>query len=236
MASQPRREEPHRAETALERARKELFEEGISTLADVPRSRASGRRGHHRPDRRRRALGVHVRRRGDHHRVPRARRRRRAERTPATTRVARWARRGELSDDGRDRHRHRRSGRCRQEHRRPGPRRAASASSTSTPARCTGRSRSPRCAAASRSTTPTRSPSSPASSTLEVDDDGVLVDGVDATAAIRSREVTEAVSAVAANSAVRAELRRTPAGVGRRARRGSVEGRDIGSVVFPDAG
>lgn len=63
----------------------------------------------------------------------------------------------------------------------------------------------------------------------------VLVDGVDATIEIRGREVTSAVSAVASNSRVRAELVR-------RQRRwvadhdgGVVEGRDIGSVVFPDA-
>jgi cytidylate kinase len=63
----------------------------------------------------------------------------------------------------------------------------------------------------------------------------VLVDGVDATIEIRGREVTSAVSAVAANSRVRSELVR-------RQRRwvsdhdgGVVEGRDIGSVVFPDA-
>ena len=42
----------------------------------------------------------------------------------------------------------------------------------------------------------------------------MLVDGIDATAEIRSREVTTAVSAVAANSAVRAELVRPPAGLG----------------------
>lgn len=63
----------------------------------------------------------------------------------------------------------------------------------------------------------------------------VIVDGVDATIEIRGREVTSAVSAVAANSRVRSELVR-------RQRRwvadhdgGVVEGRDIGSVVFPDA-
>jgi cytidylate kinase len=70
---------------------------------------------------------------------------------------------------------------------------------------------------------------------LDVDDDGVRVDGVDATAAIRSRDVTHAVSVVAANSGVRAELvERQRAWV--RARGGGVvEGRDIASVVFPDA-
>ncbi|MGH9133573.1 MAG: (d)CMP kinase [Ilumatobacteraceae bacterium] len=70
---------------------------------------------------------------------------------------------------------------------------------------------------------------------LEVDDDGVRVDGIDATVAIRGRDVTEAVSVIAANSEVRAELvDRQRAWV--RARGGGVvEGRDIGSVVFPDA-
>ena len=43
-------------ETAFDRARKALFEEGISLVADVPRPGAPRRRGPHRPDRRRRAL------------------------------------------------------------------------------------------------------------------------------------------------------------------------------------
>jgi cytidylate kinase len=70
---------------------------------------------------------------------------------------------------------------------------------------------------------------------LDVDDDGVRVDGVDATVAIRGRDVTQAVSVVAANSGVRTELvERQRAWV--RARGGGVvEGRDIASVVFPDA-
>lgn len=72
---------------------------------------------------------------------------------------------------------------------------------------------------------------------LSMGDDGVVVvDGLDATIEIRGREVTSAVSAVSANSAVRAELvrrqREWVAGHGG----GVVEGRDIGSVVFPDAG
>ena len=41
---------------------------------------------------------------------------------------------------------------------------------------------------------------------LHVGDDGVVVDGIDATAAIRSPEVTREVSRVAANGAVRAEM------------------------------
>jgi cytidylate kinase len=70
---------------------------------------------------------------------------------------------------------------------------------------------------------------------LDIGPDGVVVDGVDATVEIRGPEVTKAVSAVAANPAVRAELvRRQREWV---ASRGSavVEGRDIGTVVFPDA-
>lgn len=63
----------------------------------------------------------------------------------------------------------------------------------------------------------------------------VQVDGVDATIEIRGREVTAAVSAVAANSRVRTELvRRQRRWVAER-NGGVVEGRDIGSVVFPDA-
>lgn len=63
----------------------------------------------------------------------------------------------------------------------------------------------------------------------------VIVDGVDATAAVRSRDVTEHVSAVAANSAVRADLvaRQRRWGIERGG--GVIEGRDIGTVVFPDA-
>lgn len=63
----------------------------------------------------------------------------------------------------------------------------------------------------------------------------VRVDGVDATIEIRGPEVTRAVSAVAANAAVRADLvarqREWVAGRGGAV----VEGRDIASVVFPDA-
>ncbi len=71
--------------------------------------------------------------------------------------------------------------------------------------------------------------------TLEVGDQGVLVDGVDATAEIRSHEVTAAVSAVAANIAVRAELVRRQRAWANERGGGVLEGRDIGSAVFPDA-
>jgi len=71
-------------------------------------------------------------------------------------------------------------------------------------------------------------------STIEVGD-RVVVDGEDATVAIRSAAVDAAVSAVAANPAVRAELvARQRAWVAERGR-GVVEGRDIGTVVLPDA-
>ena len=63
----------------------------------------------------------------------------------------------------------------------------------------------------------------------------VVADGTDITAAIRQPDVNRAVSVVAASAAVRAVL------VGRQRRwvtehdGGVVEGRDIGSVVFPHA-
>ncbi|HAP75079.1 MAG TPA: (d)CMP kinase [Acidimicrobiaceae bacterium] len=70
---------------------------------------------------------------------------------------------------------------------------------------------------------------------LEVGESGVMVDGVEATAAIRSPEVTAAVSAVAANSGVRAEMRARQQAWAMVRGGGVIEGRDIGSVVFPDA-
>lgn len=70
---------------------------------------------------------------------------------------------------------------------------------------------------------------------LSVGNDDITVDGVDASIEIRGREVTAAVSSVSANSAVRSELvRRQREWVAARGG-GVVEGRDIGSVVFPDA-
>ena len=71
--------------------------------------------------------------------------------------------------------------------------------------------------------------------TLEVGERGVIVDGVDATAAIRTADVTAAVSKVAANSGVRAELRARQQRWAAVRGGGVIEGRDIGSVVFPDA-
>ncbi len=71
---------------------------------------------------------------------------------------------------------------------------------------------------------------------LEMDPDGtVLVDGVDATIEIRGPEVTRAVSVVAANPGVRAEMRDRQRSWAARKGGGIMEGRDIGTVVFPDA-
>ena len=70
---------------------------------------------------------------------------------------------------------------------------------------------------------------------LDVSERGVLVEGIDATAAIRTPEVTAAVSRVAANSEVRAEMRARQQQWAAAHGGGVIEGRDIGSVVFPDA-
>lgn len=61
------------------------------------------------------------------------------------------------------------------------------------------------------------------------------VDGVDVTEAIRAEDVTAAVSVVAANSQVREELRTRQREWVREHGGGVVEGRDIGTVVFPGA-
>jgi cytidylate kinase len=63
----------------------------------------------------------------------------------------------------------------------------------------------------------------------------VVVDGADATIEIRGPEVTRAVSTVAANPEVRAELRRRQREWAEAHGGGVIEGRDIGSVVFPEA-
>jgi CMP/dCMP kinase len=65
--------------------------------------------------------------------------------------------------------------------------------------------------------------------------DRVFVDGVDATVEIRGPEVTRAVSMIAENPTVRAELRRRQREWADEHDGGVIEGRDIGSVVFPDA-
>ena len=70
---------------------------------------------------------------------------------------------------------------------------------------------------------------------ISVEDGKVLVDGVDASIEIRGPEVTRAVSAVAANQEVRKELVRRQRAWGEERGGGVIEGRDIGSVVFPEA-
>ena len=71
---------------------------------------------------------------------------------------------------------------------------------------------------------------------LQMSTDGtVIVDGADATIEIRGPEVTRAVSIVAANPAVRLEMRRRQREWAIEHGGGVMEGRDIGTVVFPDA-
>jgi cytidylate kinase len=66
--------------------------------------------------------------------------------------------------------------------------------------------------------------------------DRVSVDGTDVSEAIRTPAVTTTVSAVAANPAVRTEMvRRQRAWLDARGGSGVIEGRDIGTVVCPDA-
>jgi CMP/dCMP kinase len=70
---------------------------------------------------------------------------------------------------------------------------------------------------------------------LDVTTEHVRVDGVDATIEIRGPEVSRAVSLVAANPQVRAELVRRQREWAYERSGGVMEGRDIGTVVFPDA-
>ena len=70
---------------------------------------------------------------------------------------------------------------------------------------------------------------------LEVIDTTIKVDGQDASLEIRGPEVTRAVSMVAANPLVRTELRRRQVQWAQEHGGGVIEGRDIGTVVFPDA-
>ena len=70
---------------------------------------------------------------------------------------------------------------------------------------------------------------------MTVGEERVMVDGVDATREIRGREVTSVVSSVAANPAVRSLLVDAQRSWVVARGGGVVEGRDIGTVVFPDA-
>jgi len=70
---------------------------------------------------------------------------------------------------------------------------------------------------------------------IEVGLETVTADGIDVTALIRGPEVTGAVSTVAAMSSVRQEMRERQRRWGEARGGGVIEGRDIGTVVFPDA-
>ncbi|KRO58087.1 MAG: cytidylate kinase [Acidimicrobiia bacterium BACL6 MAG-120322-bin79] len=73
------------------------------------------------------------------------------------------------------------------------------------------------------------------STVLDISDNGLFVDGLDATLEIRGESVTRAVSSVAANSEVRSQLRELQRKWVTERGGGVVEGRDIATVVFPDA-
>jgi cytidylate kinase len=70
---------------------------------------------------------------------------------------------------------------------------------------------------------------------LDVTATAVRVDEVDATIEIRGPEVSRAVSLVAANPGVRTEMVRRQRAWADERGGGVLEGRDIGTVVFPDA-
>lgn len=70
---------------------------------------------------------------------------------------------------------------------------------------------------------------------IRVADGRTTVDGVDVSDSIRGSAVTSAVSTVAANSAVRRVMRDLQRAWGLERGGGVIEGRDIGTVVFPDA-
>jgi len=70
---------------------------------------------------------------------------------------------------------------------------------------------------------------------LHVGLDRVIINGHDATLAIRGSEVTGNVSKVAANSGVRTEMRIRQQEWATTHSGGVIEGRDIATVVFPNA-
>src|SRR5262249_34275309 len=63
----------------------------------------------------------------------------------------------------------------------------------------------------------------------------IMVNGIDSTAEIRTPEVSQAASAIAIHPAVRERLVRRQRNWVIERKGGVVEGRDIGTVVFPDA-
>ena len=143
---------------------------------------------------------------------------------------------GRVRPDAGDRHR--RAGRLGQVDRRPAAGRAARPRRTSTPAPCTGRRlRRP---APGRST-PTDAEAvarmvARRSSSTSSDGDGRRSTASTPPSRSAGPEVTRAVSTVAANPGGAGRAAAPPAGVGAEPHGGGVvEGRDIGTVVFPDA-
>jgi cytidylate kinase len=70
---------------------------------------------------------------------------------------------------------------------------------------------------------------------LVMENGSIIANGTDVTKDIRSMAVTNAVSTVAANSLVRANMRDRQREWSDLNNGGVIEGRDIGTVVFPDA-
>lgn len=70
---------------------------------------------------------------------------------------------------------------------------------------------------------------------LVMEDGSVFANGIDVTTDIRTMAVTNAVSTVAANSRVRSNMRDRQRKWSDLNNGGVIEGRDIGTVVFPDA-
>lgn len=73
------------------------------------------------------------------------------------------------------------------------------------------------------------------SSRIIVEKDSAMIDGDDVSDVIRGQEVTSVVSIIAAHSPVRTAMREQQRAWIRAHGGGVVEGRDIGTVVFPDA-
>lgn len=72
-------------------------------------------------------------------------------------------------------------------------------------------------------------------SLILIEDDTAMIDGADVSAVIRGSEVTSVVSVIAAHTPVRTAMREQQRAWITSHGGGVVEGRDIGTVVFPDA-
>ena len=70
---------------------------------------------------------------------------------------------------------------------------------------------------------------------ISVHDGVTVLDGIDVSSDIRTPQVNSVVSTIAANSAVREVMREAQRQWAHSVGGGVVEGRDIGTVVFPDA-